>query len=77
MYLDYIIIEIHRLFNEFEKGKVAYKYDRLKYILLWIYFSQCGSVVTLKLIQADLYKNLRMSLYLSNVAALSLGSNSK
>jgi len=32
MYLDYIIIQIHPLFNEFKKEKIAYNCDPREYI---------------------------------------------
>jgi len=31
--MDYIIFQIHQLFNEFKKSKVTYKCDWMKYIV--------------------------------------------
>jgi len=31
-YLDYIMLKIHHLFNEYEKAKVAYKCDQREYL---------------------------------------------
>jgi len=38
MYLDYIIFQMHPLFNESKKTKVVYKCDRRKTSLTFSYF---------------------------------------